>query len=234
MVAGFLVSLRTEPRAPIGRHRSKEHGMTISTLTTPTLGAISAPPQPLASPKTRRMACSERRSNAPSGSRRTCGSIPRPTGSSPVIDRPVDRRLGHYIGTLANQRAAAERRCTGHLRHRRLSGDRRPRAGSRAGGRLPRRRGWIPSGRRSSRTRPSQRAAAELPGVHRAADSLCCQGTLVLVGKDQLPHVELARVIARRFNDRYGPGSKVMRRTPPPPAPPGSPRWSGGPRPRPA
>jgi tryptophanyl-tRNA synthetase len=41
--------------------------------------------------------------------------------------------------------------------------------------------------------------------VHQAADILCCQGTLVPVGKDQLPHVELARVIARRFNDRYGP-----------------------------
>jgi len=40
--------------------------------------------------------------------------------------------------------------------------------------------------------------------VHQAADILCCQGTLVPVGKDQLPHVELARVIARRFNDRYG------------------------------
>ncbi len=40
--------------------------------------------------------------------------------------------------------------------------------------------------------------------VHQAADILSCQGTLVPVGKDQLPHVELARVIARRFNDRYG------------------------------
>ena len=40
--------------------------------------------------------------------------------------------------------------------------------------------------------------------VHQAADILCCQGTLVPVGKDQLPHIELARVIARRFNDRYG------------------------------
>ena len=40
--------------------------------------------------------------------------------------------------------------------------------------------------------------------VHQAADILCCEGTVVPVGKDQLPHVELARVIARRFNDRYG------------------------------
>jgi len=40
--------------------------------------------------------------------------------------------------------------------------------------------------------------------VHQAADILACRGTLVPVGKDQLPHIELARVIARRFNDRYG------------------------------
>jgi len=40
--------------------------------------------------------------------------------------------------------------------------------------------------------------------VHQAADILCCRGNLVPVGKDQLPHIELARVIARRFNDRYG------------------------------
>ena len=40
--------------------------------------------------------------------------------------------------------------------------------------------------------------------VHQAADILCCRGTLVPVGKDQLPHIELARVIARRFNDLYG------------------------------
>lgn len=40
--------------------------------------------------------------------------------------------------------------------------------------------------------------------VHQAADILFCKGNLVPVGKDNLPHVELARVIARRFNDRYG------------------------------
>ena len=40
--------------------------------------------------------------------------------------------------------------------------------------------------------------------VHQAADILCCAGTLVPVGRDQLPHVELTRLIARRFNDRYG------------------------------
>jgi tryptophanyl-tRNA synthetase len=41
--------------------------------------------------------------------------------------------------------------------------------------------------------------------VHQAADILFCRGTVVPVGKDQLPHVELARLIARRFNQRYCP-----------------------------
>ncbi|WP_167477975.1 tryptophan--tRNA ligase [Nocardia arthritidis] len=40
--------------------------------------------------------------------------------------------------------------------------------------------------------------------VHQAADILFCKGNLVPVGKDNLPHVELTRVLARRFNDRYG------------------------------
>jgi tryptophanyl-tRNA synthetase len=39
--------------------------------------------------------------------------------------------------------------------------------------------------------------------VHQAADILFCKGELVPVGKDQLPHLELTRSIARRFNDRY-------------------------------
>jgi tryptophanyl-tRNA synthetase len=39
--------------------------------------------------------------------------------------------------------------------------------------------------------------------VHQAADILFCKGNLVPVGKDNLPHVELTRTIARRFNDRY-------------------------------
>jgi tryptophanyl-tRNA synthetase len=47
--------------------------------------------------------------------------------------------------------------------------------------------------------------------VHQAADILCVRANLVPVGQDQLPHVEVARTIARRFNDRYpapgGPGS---------------------------
>lgn len=41
--------------------------------------------------------------------------------------------------------------------------------------------------------------------VHQAADILFCRANLVPVGKDQLPHLELTRTIARRFNDRYCP-----------------------------
>ena len=41
--------------------------------------------------------------------------------------------------------------------------------------------------------------------VHQAADILFCDADLVPVGKDQLPHLEVSRLIARRFNDRYGP-----------------------------
>jgi tryptophanyl-tRNA synthetase len=41
--------------------------------------------------------------------------------------------------------------------------------------------------------------------VHQAADILSCHANLVPVGKDQLPHLELTRVIARRFNERYSP-----------------------------
>jgi tryptophanyl-tRNA synthetase len=33
---------------------------------------------------------------------------------------------------------------------------------------------------------------------------LFCKANLVPVGQDQLPHLEIARLIARRFNDRYG------------------------------
>jgi tryptophanyl-tRNA synthetase len=42
--------------------------------------------------------------------------------------------------------------------------------------------------------------------VHQAADILFCKGNVVPVGKDQLPHLELTRKIARRFNQRY-PGA---------------------------
>jgi tryptophanyl-tRNA synthetase len=41
--------------------------------------------------------------------------------------------------------------------------------------------------------------------VHQAADILFCKADLVPVGRDQLPHLELTRAIARRFNERYGP-----------------------------
>jgi tryptophanyl-tRNA synthetase len=40
--------------------------------------------------------------------------------------------------------------------------------------------------------------------VHQAADILSCQGNLVPVGKDNLPHIEVARTLSRRFNERYG------------------------------
>ncbi|HEX4009450.1 MAG TPA: tryptophan--tRNA ligase [Solirubrobacteraceae bacterium] len=43
--------------------------------------------------------------------------------------------------------------------------------------------------------------------VHQAADILFCHANLVPVGQDQLPHIELTRTIARRFNDRYAPAS---------------------------
>ncbi|MCX5398407.1 tryptophan--tRNA ligase [Streptomyces sp. NBC_00102] len=41
--------------------------------------------------------------------------------------------------------------------------------------------------------------------VHQAADILFCKGNLVPVGQDQLPHLELTRTVARRFNERYAP-----------------------------
>lgn len=40
--------------------------------------------------------------------------------------------------------------------------------------------------------------------VHQACDILFCKGNVVPVGKDQLPHIEQSRQIARRFNERYG------------------------------
>ncbi len=39
--------------------------------------------------------------------------------------------------------------------------------------------------------------------VHQAADILFCKASVVPVGKDQLPHLELTRTIARRFNERF-------------------------------
>ncbi|MGQ4569372.1 tryptophan--tRNA ligase [Dermabacteraceae bacterium P9123] len=46
--------------------------------------------------------------------------------------------------------------------------------------------------------------------VHQAADILFCHGNLVPVGKDQLPHIEQTRLIARRFNERYAGGEKYF------------------------
>ena len=46
--------------------------------------------------------------------------------------------------------------------------------------------------------------------VHQAADILFCKANLVPVGKDQIPHLELSRVIARRFNERFGRNTEVF------------------------
>jgi tryptophanyl-tRNA synthetase len=43
--------------------------------------------------------------------------------------------------------------------------------------------------------------------VHQAADILFCHANLVPVGMDQLPHLEITRTVARRFNDRYSPAA---------------------------
>jgi tryptophanyl-tRNA synthetase len=47
-------------------------------------------------------------------------------------------------------------------------------------------------------------AAMYVYPVHQACDILFCQGNVVPVGRDQLPHIELTRKIARRFNQRFG------------------------------
>lgn len=47
--------------------------------------------------------------------------------------------------------------------------------------------------------------------VHQAADILSVKGNLVPVGKDQLPHLELCRQIARRFNKRFGQTKNVFK-----------------------
>jgi tryptophanyl-tRNA synthetase len=46
--------------------------------------------------------------------------------------------------------------------------------------------------------------------VHQAADILFCKGNVVPVGKDQLPHLEITRTIARRFNERYAAKKAVF------------------------
>ena len=46
--------------------------------------------------------------------------------------------------------------------------------------------------------------------VLQAADILIYNGELVPVGQDQLPHLELSRDIARKFNSLYGKGKPVL------------------------
>src|SRR5690349_10960038 len=46
--------------------------------------------------------------------------------------------------------------------------------------------------------------------IHQAADILFCKGNVVPVGRDQLPHLELTRKIARRFNERFAPKAPVF------------------------
>ncbi|MFV0451715.1 MAG: tryptophan--tRNA ligase [Propioniciclava sp.] len=55
----------------------------------------------------------------------------------------------------------------------------------------------------ATRGRPMSGLLLTYP-VHQAADILFCKANLVPVGKDQLPHLEQTRVIARRFDERYG------------------------------
>lgn len=47
--------------------------------------------------------------------------------------------------------------------------------------------------------------------VHQAADILFCKANIVPVGKDQLPHLEQARLIAQRFDKRFGRPSTASR-----------------------
>lgn len=46
--------------------------------------------------------------------------------------------------------------------------------------------------------------------VHQAVDILFCKGNVVPAGKDQLPHIEMARTIARRFNEKFCKGRKPI------------------------
>ncbi|MBQ9238293.1 MAG: tryptophan--tRNA ligase [Treponema sp.] len=46
--------------------------------------------------------------------------------------------------------------------------------------------------------------------VHQACDILFCKANVVPVGKDQLPHLEITRTIARRFNERYAQKQPVF------------------------
>lgn len=46
--------------------------------------------------------------------------------------------------------------------------------------------------------------------VHQAVDILFCKGNVVPAGKDQLPHVEMARTIANRFNKKFCDGKEPI------------------------
>ena len=46
--------------------------------------------------------------------------------------------------------------------------------------------------------------------IHQACDILFCKGNVVPVGKDQLPHLELTRTIARRFNEKFCTGREPI------------------------
>lgn len=46
--------------------------------------------------------------------------------------------------------------------------------------------------------------------VHQACDILFCKANVVPIGKDNLPHVEITRTIARRFNRRYAKNHPVF------------------------
>ncbi|MBB6216452.1 tryptophanyl-tRNA synthetase [Anaerosolibacter carboniphilus] len=47
--------------------------------------------------------------------------------------------------------------------------------------------------------------------VSQTADITFCDADLVPVGDDQIPHIEQARKIARRFNDLYGKGKVIIK-----------------------
>jgi tryptophanyl-tRNA synthetase len=77
------------------------------------------------------------------------------------------------------------------------------------GGTTPRTPRSTPDGKASTSGLRRQVSASGLMltyPVHQAADILALKGNLVPVGQDQLPHVEVTRLIARRFNERY-PGT---------------------------
>ncbi len=46
--------------------------------------------------------------------------------------------------------------------------------------------------------------------IHQACDILYCKGTVVPVGKDQLPHLQISRTIARRFNEKFSPKNPIF------------------------